>query len=339
MARQSERLVSTARPRATTLLVMQTRAVLAMTSLGWLLAVGCGGSSHSSSSLASGGTVATGGAGTGGAASGGIGGAASGGIGGGIGGATGGSPMDAGNPDVAGRDVEASDVVDAVLRADSVAMLDLAIDRAGDGGQVCTGGTGGNVPPPSGACRAASDCTNMPGARCCTSSPCWPASACPIPPTMCGTLGSGRTWECNVDTDCKTSGKCVKSVEGCPQCEYRGCQYPPPPCTQSPDSCLPTGVCQSTGSCTPRLCTDGYVCPSGTRCLVGGPAANANGCQPIPCDQSWTCAENTRCTAPANPVDHGCTALTCKNDCDCDSGACVEGLCRQAFGSCSAPPA
>jgi hypothetical protein len=130
----------------------------------------------------------------------------------------------------------------------------------------------------------------------------------------------------------------VSTVSGCPSCEYRSCQYPPPPCTQSPDSCSPDGRCQPDGGCALTLCTDGFACPVGTRCSVGGPFADGHGCELIPCNDGWTCDENTRCTAPAGPGSHGCTAMACKNDGDCDCGYCVYGWCADNLGTCSSPP-
>ena len=286
--------------------------------VGCALVAACDHSNKSQPLPSSGGA---GGGGTGGTRTGGA-------ITGGTVGASGGALGDAG----------LRDVVDQTSR-DSRDAESSAGDLGRDGLLACLG-TSITV---TNGCHTASDCKNMPGAKCCTSSPCWPSSItpimCGIPPSMCKTFGAA-TGNCTLDADCQASagGKCIKSISGCPQCESRNCQYPPPPCTKSPDSCGTGNVCQDNGSCALRLCSDGFACPPEMPCKVGAPAADGHGCQPMPCNQGWVCGSNERCTTPGNPVNHGCTPLTCKTDQECDCGFCVEGQCRTNLGMCSSPP-
>jgi len=225
---------------------------------------------------------------------------------------------------------------------------DAAIDgaKANDGAAAGVGGAGGMGPTacgdtaatqPASSCRSVAECGPIGPVKCCTGEPCWPASACPIPPSLCPS--SATRLKCSGNQDCNPGGTCVFTVSGCPQCQYSACQYPPPPCTQSPDSCAPWGRCQpDAGTCAPILCTDGYACGAGSRCAVASARANANGCEQIPCDSGWTCTTNTRCTAPSDPASHGCTPLNCKTDGDCDCGYCVNGTCASNLGKCSFPP-
>ena len=186
------------------------------------------------------------------------------------------------------------------------------------------------------ACRMADECGPMGPNKCCTSAPCWPASACPFPPSTCPSQSS--RFQCVTTSDCDPGGTCVSVVSGCPQCESRSCKYPPPACTQTPDSCGPDARCQSDGTCRPLSCADGYACAAGSRCRPGSARADAHQCELIPCDDGWTCDQNMRCTAPTTAGSHGCTALACANDGDCDCGYCVNGSCSASLGWCSNPP-
>ena len=206
---------------------------------------------------------------------------------------------------------------------------------ASAGGQVvrvCQGVTM-SLPDPRG-CRADSECP-LPGpVKCCTTTDCWPASvSCPLPPTNC------PAFQCMTSDDCNAGGTCVSTVGGCPRCEARACHYPPPPCTQVPDSCGADARCQADGTCKPLLCTEGHTCVAPYyRCNPTGGRADASGCELVPCDAGWTCEENTRCTNPGDKVSHGCTTLACKSDVDCDCGYCVNGGCSASIGHCSSPP-
>jgi hypothetical protein len=215
---------------------------------------------------------------------------------------------------------------------------------ASSGGQ---GGAGGGsrkacsdtapTQPTTTACHSTDDCGPIGPVVCCTTGNCWP-NACPIPPTMCPT--GSTVLQCTRSQDCDAGGTCVTTTSGCPQCSQSACQYPAPPCTQSPDNCGPSARCQPDGGiCVALLCTQGYSCSADYRCAVGNSAADAYGCEPIPCNDGWTCATNTRCTSASTPVNHGCTALPCKSDGDCDCGYCVNGTCGSNLGVCSSPPA
>jgi len=217
-------------------------------------------------------------------------------------------------------------------------------------GSAATGGSGHNATtavrackdtgstPSNTSCRSVADCGPVGPIKCCTTGNCWPASACPLPPTTCS-QHSSNTLECSLDADCGEGGTCIKGVSGCPQCPYSICQRPPPRCTQSPDDCGTDARCQPDGSCAPLPCNAGYTCPAGRRCSVGSTRSDGHGCELIPCNDGWTCSENSRCTAPDDASTHGCTALTCSNDTECDCGYCVNNTCTANLGTCTPAPA
>jgi len=203
------------------------------------------------------------------------------------------------------------------------------------GAPACPGAT----PVSTMSCRSGDDCGPIGPVICCQAEPCWP-DACPIPPSMCASMGSH--FECDTDMDCAPGGTCVSSFEGCPRCEFRRCHNPPPPtppCTTQPDSCAPDGRCQPDGTCAPLACDAGYACGDPYRCRPGSARADTHGCELIPCDDGWSCGLNARCTAPGQTSDHGCTTLSCTADADCDCGFCVKGQCASALGFCSFAPA
>jgi hypothetical protein len=231
-----------------------------------------------------------------------------------------------------------SESADAPAAQAEVAVSDGRIGVDGDGIPSCKNS---NAVLPSQACRSVNDCGPTGPVKCCTSSPCWPASACPISPATCSGGYGKDIFKCTTDQDCNAGGTCVSIVSGCPQCESRSCNYPPPPppaCTSSPDSCSPSGRCQPDGGCAPVLCTDGYKCSADSRCKVASARADGHGCELLPCDDGWTCDENTRCTTPSDRNSHGCTTMTCKKDSECDCGYCVNGICSSSLGSCSFAP-
>ncbi len=227
---------------------------------------------------------------------------------------------------------------------------DRALGTGGAGGG--NGGTGGNgdaatvracktttATTGSKSCRVADECGPIGPYKCCTAEPCWPASACPIPSTNCPSMSS--RFQCTTASDCNAGGTCTSATMGCPQCEYRSCQYPPPPppvCTQVPDSCGADARCQADGTCAPLSCAEGYACAVGLRCRPAGARSDPHQCELIPCDDGWTCDENTRCTAPTDPRSHGCTTASCTKDGECDCGYCVNGSCASNLGFCSYPP-
>jgi hypothetical protein len=188
-------------------------------------------------------------------------------------------------------------------------------------------------------CRSANDCGPVGPIKCCTPGDCWTGAAtCGISPLLCS--GASDRLLCSQSSDCAAGGTCVSSVMGCPQCEYRKCEYPPPPppkCTQDPDSCGTEARCQSDGTCAALLCTAGYSCLTGSRCNVSSARANEHGCELIPCNDGWACDENSRCTAPDDKTSHGCKVMSCTVDDDCDCGYCVNGSCLSNLGTCTQP--
>jgi hypothetical protein len=282
-----------------------------------------GGVAGPGGTSASGGLSENGGHGTGGTPS-------SGGVGGSAKGGSQAPGVDAAVLDAQQVDAPAVDTKVASPDASPDSTLDSSLERI-DAVRACKNTS---ATQPSKGCRSVAECGPTGPVKCCTGGPCWPASACPLPPSMC----QGGSLLCMTNQDCNPGGTCVSTVLGCPQCEYRSCQYPPPPCTQSPDSCGSYGRCQPDGGCAPTLCTAGYNCDVGSRCNVGRPRADGHGCELVPCNDGWACGENARCTAPADPGSHGCTTMTCKNDGDCDCGYCVNGTCADNLGTCSFAP-
>jgi len=186
------------------------------------------------------------------------------------------------------------------------------------------------------ACRSSTDCKELPPVKCCTPGNCWTGAAtCPFPPSMCSTTG-GHPSQCSQNSDCD-GGTCTITVSGCPECPTGQCQYPPPKCTQNPDSCGSDRRCASDGTCVPLLCNAGFSCPTGSRCAIDSTRSDGHGCELIPCTDGWTCDTNTRCTAPSDSASHGCTVLTCTADSDCDCGYCVNGGCLANLGICTQP--
>jgi hypothetical protein len=114
---------------------------------------------------------------------------------------------------------------------------------------------------------------------------------------------------CEGDADCEGGDICFTYR---PLCTCGGdaseCR---PRCTES--SCDVGEACDaSSGRCAPTACTEGYLCPAHTVCAPSGERADPHGC------------ERTACTTDA--------------DCEC-GGGCVDGLCYEALGLCSAVPA
>lgn len=191
----------------------------------------------------------------------------------------------------------------------------------------------------NGSCHTTKDCSSS-WYKCCTgtalASDCWGPGACPLPPTQCQYLGNRVT--CANDSDCGDAGTCEKGQSGCPVCPFSQCKYPAPKCSQSPDSCGADARCQADGTCQPLRCDAGYACADGSRCNVESTRADAHGCELIPCNDGWSCEENTRCVVPVSATSHGCNALQCAADTDCDCGYCVNGSCKANLGYCTAAP-
>lgn len=196
--------------------------------------------------------------------------------------------------------------------ADAPAVLSDARDGiATDAARYCTG----HVPTPfNNTCRKLADCVGSP-VVCSVGYYNWGPAACPIPPNM-----QPCPMECSADKDCaaRAGGSCVPYARDCPQCNGRVCQYPPPPCTMTPDSCAAGTRCRTDGSCEPIPCTDGFACGDGNRCNPTSAHASMNGCEFVPCDQGYTCLGDTRCNVTSKNADgHGCEPTPCDQGYTC----------------------
>ena len=107
----------------------------------------------------------------------------------------------------------------------------------------------------------------------------------------------------------------------CPRCDGHACQYPPPPCTASPDSCGTGKRCRTDGTCEVIPCTDGNACFGGYRCNPALVTADNMGCEPIPCDQGNTCPSGRQCNPGSSRVDgFGCELIRCDAGYACPAG-------------------
>jgi hypothetical protein len=185
----------------------------------------------------------------------------------------------------------------------------------GTGGQGTGGqGAGGAGPGGSGGHGGATGGdTGRGGAGGANGGPCWAATDCGATATCdppgtpyCGCLGVART--CSRDTDC------------------------------APDAATPS-ICDFS-SCP---CSSGLVCVSGcttnANCPEGDTCATNHHCVPTPCTSaSGTCPTDFTCSGGTGGGGGTCARKACKMDSQC-SGACVEGFCYGAPGTCRLPAA
>jgi hypothetical protein len=169
--------------------------------------------------------------------------------------------------------------------------------------------TGKALPTARNLCRTVADCGPTGPVACSVGYYDWGPSGCPLPPSS-----QPCPMECAADADCtaRAGGTCVPYTRTCPRCDGHVCQYPPPPCTTSPDSCGTGQRCGADGTCEVIPCTDGNACGPSYRCNATSPAANQQGCEPIPCDEGSTCTADRRCNPSASAVDaFGCELTPC----------------------------
>jgi hypothetical protein len=178
------------------------------------------------------------------------------------------------------------------------------------------------VPPPAGikTCRSTADCDRA--QNCLEPGKSYDGCAvCIDPDRMCETAA-----------DCGDGFICLKYVEPC-VCDALAsrCQRA---CSNS--DCEAGMRCNDTTKlCEPITCDDGYTCPSGDMCGGSG-SPDEHGCVPILCEDGFECPENTHCSPSAS--GHGCEALPCATDADCDCGACVNDRCASGPGNCTYIP-
>jgi hypothetical protein len=181
--------------------------------------------------------------------------------------------------------------------------------------------------PPTGynICRTTKDCGPIGPIVCSVGHYDWGPQACPIPPSM-----QPCPAECTADKDCtaRTGGKCSVFTRTCPSCAGHTCNYPPPPCTSSPDNCGTGRRCRTDGTCEVISCNEGNACSAGYRCNAASAKADLQGCEPVPCDAGHTCPQDTRCNLGSSRADaFGCEYLpcndghTCPQDTRCNLGS------------------
>ena len=283
------------------------------------------------------GTPGSGGTGTGGLASGGgpgggiDGGAGMPGSGGmGTGGLAFGGGIDGGTGGAGGATSDGATGIDASTKADMAASDAFWSTVV----RLCTGKT---LPTARNVCRTVADCGPTGPVVCSVGYYDWGPSGCPLPP------GSQPCpAECAADKDCtaRTGGTCVAYTRACPRCDGHVCQYPPPPCTSSPNSCATGQRCRTDGTCEVIPCTDGNACGAGYRCNTASATANQQGCEPIPCDEGNPCAADRRCKPGALAADaFGCEPTPCDAGYACPAdNRCNVGSARADSHGCEYVP-
>jgi hypothetical protein len=142
---------------------------------------------------------------------------------------------------------------------------------------------------------------------------------------------------CDCHCDCRSDAEC--GITSTPNvCVAAG--DPIPPCCGTGPQCGPTRSCSGLGadlicssgpcaSCVPPCTSDDY-CGQGYRC------GSDKLCVYKRCDgDGFACPARSHCEATdANADVHGCLHDGCSSDEDCAPGACVNGRCHDAPGSC-----
>lgn len=106
-------------------------------------------------------------------------------------------------------------------------------------------------------------------------------------------------------------------------------------------TCTSDTDCAAEGAaaiCTPAPCACGDVpscqqgCTSDATCGAGETCGPTHRCAPEACTSTSDCPEDFTCNGAA------CQRIACTDDAAC-SGYCVDGLCFETPGTCSAIPA
>ncbi|HWN67089.1 MAG TPA: hypothetical protein VNM90_05585 [Haliangium sp.] len=151
------------------------------------------------------------------------------------------------------------------------------------------------------------------------------------------------------DMTCRGPSDCTGSGLSCLGPNQPNCGIPPREqcaddsgcgadqrCHAVADGCSPDGV----GATCGPACT-----PGDTSCGEGFECGQSGACQAVLCDQGFDCRASESCDpssiAPDAPVadrDHGCQSITCEDDEPCPTGTfCVNGICQDGLGTCTAP--
>jgi hypothetical protein len=186
-------------------------------------------------------------------------------------------------------------------------------------------------------CRTVADCGPIGPIVCSVGYYDWGPAGCPLPP-------SSQTCpaECLKDEDCtaRSGGTCIPYTQSCPRCDGHTCQYPPPPCTSSPDNCGTGQRCGADGVCTVIPCGEGNACHAGYRCNGASASADKQGCEPIPCNEGNPCTADRRCALGSLAADvFGCEPLPCDAGYACRADyRCSVGSARADSHGCELVP-
>jgi hypothetical protein len=181
----------------------------------------------------------------------------------------------------------------------------------GTGGAGGRGGAGGHGGAAGGHGGASGGNSGRGGAGGANGGPCWSATDCgaatcaPPGTPLCGGACIGVLHPCTTDSDCAPDAAA------------------PSVCEQVPCSC-PAGKGCVAG------CTSDGDCPQGQSC------ASDHHCLPTPCGATSSgCPADFTCNL-SGASGGACARKSCQSDAQC-SGACVEGLCYGAPGTCRLP--
>jgi hypothetical protein len=158
-----------------------------------------------------------------------------------------------------------------------------------------------SAPDAAGAttCRSQDDCTGT-GLSCLGPN----ETNCGIPPRE----------QCADDQGCGADQRCHALADAC-SADGVGSTCSPP-CTPGDEGCGEGFTCDPDGVCQAVLCDQGFACRASERCDPSSIAPDA----------------------PAYDRDHGCQSIPCENDDPCPTGTlCVNGICQDGLGTCTAP--
>jgi hypothetical protein len=171
--------------------------------------------------------------------------------------------------------------------------------------------------------------------------------------------GTDAGSQASIDPLCANqSGHCVKVCEGgvcnchcdchsTAECGMRATPFvctasddPIPPCCGTGQQCGPTRPCTAFGAdfvCSVGPCASCVPpCPNDEYCGEGYRCGDDKLCVFKRCDSDgFACPARSHCDATNTASDvHGCLHDACSSDTDCTPGACVNGRCHDAPGSC-----
>ena len=197
--------------------------------------------------------------------------------------------------------------------------------------------TGKGPPTAYNVCRTVADCGPYGPIVCSVGYYNWGPTYCPLSPNS-----QPCPAECTADKDCtaRTGGTCIVYTRSCPRCDGHTCQYPPPPCTSSPNSCGTGQRCRTDGACEVIPCAEGNACGTGYRCNAASAKADKQGCEPIPCNEGSVCSSSSQCNPGSSRADaFGCELIQCNAGYSCPADTrCNVGSSRADMYGCEYVP-